>query len=504
MKNSTALRFAALAVAGLGAAPAFAQDAGALVDKLVQKGILSDQEAAEVRAEMTRDFANTSAGKINLSNSVSEMKLYGDFRTRYQYDAKDYQADPFPVGAHQDRNEKDRSPSGTQRGRWRFRLRLNADIRLTDNFYAGVELATNVASDSGNQTFENGFNKYSIFISKAFVGWTPAEWLDVKLGKFGNPFYSTDLVWDPDINPNGLAETVSFNKIYFSGISTGYSKDGKSTAPAIHEDRPWELALVAGQFIFDDNLEGGGKDNGATDNDSTTDAYLFETQLIASYKFANGVKVTIAPAWMTYVNGSVSGAENENSFQDNGAVSGATRNLNIIQLPGDVSFKLGNVKSKVYWDFAYNIEGRKRTEDIYNLVTLRNDKGQRSDDGRTDPDDFDSKHSAQDDFAYLIGFQLGENKKKGDWSFLANWRQTGIAAVDPNLNDSDFAQGELNTRGFKVGLAYNFTDFAVLSATYMQAWNLRNNLVGGEATGGNAVAEGNDIKVLQLDLNVKF
>jgi hypothetical protein len=149
---------------------------------------------------------------------------------------------------------------------------------------------------------------------------------------------------------------------------------------------------------------------------------------------------------------------------------------------------------------AYNLEGRKRTEDIYRL-TFAAPPG---DDGVVDPDDRIKRHNNRDDLAWLVGVQLGENKKRGDWSLLANYRETGIAAVDPNLNDSDFALGELNTRGVKVGLAYNLTDFAVFGVTYMHAWNLRGDLIGGEATEGNAVADGNTIRVLQVDMNLKF
>ncbi len=495
MPNPTSLKLAvALALAAASSTAAFAQDNGALIDKLVKKGILSSQEAEEVRADLTREYSTTTAGKIQLSNSVTEMKLSGDLRLRYQYDNKDQQVDPVAIGS-----DKDHSPSGNQRSRWRFRLRLNADFKLTDHFYGGVELGTNLASDSSNQTVENGFNKYPIYISKAYLGWNPSGWLNVTAGKFTNPFYTTDLVWDPDINPNGVSESVAFHKMYFGGSEAGYSKDGKTASAPIKEERPWELTLVGGQFIFDDNIEGGGKDNATRDNDTTSDVYLFETQIIASYKFG-GVKATFAPAWMIYTSGSVTGADNENSFNDNPLVSGASRNLNIIQAPGDVSFKLGSLKTKVYWDFAYNIEGRKRVENIYRLATL-DPKGP----GATpDPDDFDKNHSNRDDYAYLIGVQVGENKKKGDWSALANWRQTGIGAVDPNLNDSDFALGELNTKGFKLGVAYNFTDFCIAGVTYMHAWNLRRDLSGGEATGGNAIGEANAIQVLQVDLNLKF
>lgn len=501
----------------LTATSAFAQDSSALIDALVKKGVLSGKEAEEIRADMTKESANNSAEKIKLSNSVTELKLYGDLRLRYQYDHRDAQVDPAPVGVHQDRNEDDRSPSGTQRSRFRFRLRLNADFRLTENFFGGVELQTAQASDSGNQTFEDGFDDYNIFISKAFIGYSVAPWMTVLAGKFANPFYTTDLVYDSDLNPTGIAQSIAFHKMVGGGgraAEAGYSKDGKSVAAAqdAAAEPNWELTLNAGQFIFDDNIEGAGPDN-----DLSTDAFLFHTQLVGAYKFGNGSKLTLAPGWLTYVNGAVGGVaggglRNENSFndRDNPAdddskvrfadVSGATRNLNIVLLPGDYSFKIGSLKAKVLWDFAYNIEGRKRVEDIYNMVSLRAPAG----DGAVDPDDFDKQHTNQDDYAYMIGVLLGENKKKGDWSVLANWRQTGLGAVDPNLNDSDFALGELNTRGTKLSVAYSFTDFAVGAITWYHAWNLRDTLAGGEATGGNAVADASVVDVLQVDFAFKF
>jgi hypothetical protein len=307
-------------------------------------------------------------------------------------------------------------------------------------------------------------------------------------------------VWYSDITPTGIAEIIRFDQLFAAEAEeVGYSKDGKTMASkAVAAERNWELSLVAGQFLFDDNNENN------FDNDESTDAYLFQTQLVGSYKFDGGVKVTVAPGWLVENAGSVTGLTNSNPFNDNPTVSGATRNINLLLFPGDVSFKLGDLKAKFYWDFAYNIEGRKRTEDIYNLVSLRNAFGEESDDDISDPDDFDSQHSMQDDFAYLVGIQLGENKKAGDWSIRADWRQTGIAAVDPNLNDSDFAAGELNTRGLKLGLAYNFTDFAIGAITYYHGWNLRNDLIGGEATGGNAIGDANTSRVLQVDLTVKF
>src|SRR5438445_13052009 len=61
-----------------------AQDAGALLDLLVKKRLITDQEAEEVRGELTKEVAATSAGKLKLSSPINEIELYGDMRVRYE------------------------------------------------------------------------------------------------------------------------------------------------------------------------------------------------------------------------------------------------------------------------------------------------------------------------------------------------------------------------------------------------------------------------------------
>jgi hypothetical protein len=501
------------AVAALAIPSAHADDSSVLLSILERKGILTKDEATTVRSELARekaaeaarlakaeksDSGDNLAERLKLSPAVSELKLYGDLRLRYQYDTRDGQLDPSPVGIHQDRDEDDRSPSGSQQSRWRFRLRLGAEFKLGEDWFGGVELSTAQSSDSGNQTFENGFDDYSIFISKAYLGWNPNDALTITAGKIPNPFYTTELVWDADITPTGVAEVIRFHELFGEEPEeTGFTKDGKAILPK-KSDSPWELSLVAGQFIFDDNNENN------FDNDTSDDAYLFQTQLVGSYKFSKDVKATIAPGWLVYNAASVSGLQNAQPFNDSPTVSGATRNINLLLAPGDINFKVFDRKAKFIWDFAYNIEGRKRYEDVYNLVTFNNDQGQSSDDDVVDPDDFSSNHKFIDDIAFLAGFQFGENKKAGDWSLLTYYRQAGVSSIDPNLNDSDFAGSRLNTRGIKTSLAYNFTDFAIGALTYQYAWNLRDDLVGGEATGGAAIADTNNISIFQVDFTLKF
>lgn len=663
----TKLRYLMLAFAlALASNLAHAQDSGPLLDLLVKKKILTDQEAEDVRAELVKENANTSAGKLNLSSSVLQMKIDGDIRMRYQYDNQrsvlpptDLVANPFgitplnntgtkpfflpfgsifepagalsyfkdangnfqtfdpktatlltdgkghfttipiggkvpigfsaaplfarvgdgqsfyakvasggtapfpsllggyiapsgyfyqnnagtfvpigpgakvPVGtkntsiyASYNGEQKGGRPAGSQRDRFRFRLRIRDEVMLADNWFAGFELSTSPAGDSGNQTFGDpaGFSKYGIFISKAYLGWHN-DWLRVTAGKQANPFYTTDLVWDPDINPDGIVEQIAFHKMGFSNIfSGGSSKDGKSVVQSsTTSDSPWELTLTMGQFIFSDNIENGLTLAGGTsldepaihDHNVSTDAFLFEFQLLGSYQFDNKVKVTFAPGFMFYNAAAVRSlaGNNENQFSgylpafgtplvhpayysygafDGPAYLGETRDLAIFLAPGDVSFKIGNLPVKLYWDFAWNTMGMKRAQDIYQIYVLDSNNQLRL------------NHSSRDDIAWLAGFQLGQNKKKGDIAFNMNFRQTGISAVDPNLNDSDFALGKLNTQGVKAGIGYNFTDFASINATYFYAWNLRNNLIGGHATGGAKIADVKDATVFQLDVNVKF
>jgi hypothetical protein len=159
-----------------------------------------------------------------------------------------------------------------------------------------------------------------------------------------------------------------------------------------------------------------------------------------------------------------------------------TRNLSIITAPGDVSFRIGGLATKVYWDFAYNTEGKERATNEYFLTT----------------------HSSEDDLAWLIGVQLGENIKAGDWSFYANYRRIGMDSIDPNLNDSNFALSDLNADGVKLAVAYSFTDSLVGDITYYHSWLLNKGITGGEATGGSALGNGKNVDVLQVDLNLKF
>src|SRR5437868_7744902 len=110
--------FVLIAVAAglmVGTITAPAQDAGALLDLLVKKRLITDQEAEEVRGELTRDAAATAAGKWKISAPITEIELSGDMRVRYEQ----------RQGATPDAMPGSPGPNDTlKRSRERYRLRL--------------------------------------------------------------------------------------------------------------------------------------------------------------------------------------------------------------------------------------------------------------------------------------------------------------------------------------------------------------------------------------------
>jgi hypothetical protein len=122
---------------------------------------------------------------------TDRFSLNGDIRLRYE------------------RVEEDRVDD---RERFRFRVRLGLKAKVNDDVDFGFRLATGSASDpiSTNQTMGDSASKKAILVDQAQVTYHPsvAPGLSVIGGKMGNPLYlpgGSDLLWDHDLTPEGLA-----------------------------------------------------------------------------------------------------------------------------------------------------------------------------------------------------------------------------------------------------------------------------------------------------------
>lgn len=119
--------------------------------------------------------------------------------------------------------------------RERFRLRFNVTAKLNDDIGGGFTLASGDVNDptSTNQTITGFYTRKEIALDKAYVNYSPHQFknLDLIGGKFGYPWYNTELTWDKDLNPEGLAQSLAFNlntpvlkKIAFVGFELPFTQ----------------------------------------------------------------------------------------------------------------------------------------------------------------------------------------------------------------------------------------------------------------------------------------
>ena len=249
-----------IAAGMLWGATARAQDAGALLDLLVKKHLITDQEAEEVRADLTKEAASTSAGKWKLSAPITELEIYGDARMRYE----------IRTGEVGPPNTVDSPGDNSQRNRARYRLRLGLRGILMDDWFFGLRLETSTNPRSTNVTFGGDSssgpfakNDDSINVGQAYLGYKGIRDVTITAGRMQNPFVTTSMTWDGDINPEGLAEQWKHTfKISLGGGESNAasvastSKDGKAVASAgtTSEPRSITIDLFANfaQFVYDD------------------------------------------------------------------------------------------------------------------------------------------------------------------------------------------------------------------------------------------------------------
>lgn len=181
----------------------YAQSSDALLDKLVDKGVLTVKEANELKEEADKGFTSAYQVKSGLPDWVTSMKIGGDLRGRYELFSAD---DSTFIDRH----------------RFRYRLRPGIVATLKDDFEVGFRLTSSEATGnfggdpiSGNSTFQDNGSKKFIYIDLAYAKWTPINnslWSGTfTVGKMENPFSFSDMVFDGDYTPEGLAQQFSFN-----------------------------------------------------------------------------------------------------------------------------------------------------------------------------------------------------------------------------------------------------------------------------------------------------
>jgi hypothetical protein len=175
-----------------------AQSSDALIDKLVDKGILTSKEAQELRDESDQDFTTAFQAKTGMPDWVTAYKFSGSFRGRFEQFTSS-------------------NPNFAERNRLRYRLLAGVVVSMKGNLETGFQLGSGDTYSGGttgnplgnNSTFQDNGSKKPLWVNQAYGKWTPVNsdgWLlSTTIGKMENPFQFTPMVFDPDLTPEGAA-----------------------------------------------------------------------------------------------------------------------------------------------------------------------------------------------------------------------------------------------------------------------------------------------------------
>lgn len=181
-------------------------------------------------------------GIARVLKMLDGVNFFGDFRVRYE-------------GIFDD------TAIGNNRGRFRIR----AGFKKTFGDIASVSFrgasGSTTEPTSTNQTFTGNFGPKTFHIDRAFGTLRPAAGVELSGGKMPAPFVKSDLIWDDDLNPEGMAESLR------------------------HDYGRGELFLHLGQFVF----------NSAA---AAEDAYLLGFQAGMTHQISEHSRLTVAPGYV--------------------------------------------------------------------------------------------------------------------------------------------------------------------------------------------------------------
>lgn len=519
-----------------------------LLDLFVKKGYVTQQEAEQVEAEARTMQTNNAAFANAMSHpplwkitrGIKDMELYGDIRIRYENRAT---SDPADNGVD------------LQRERYAIRIGLRGDA--FDNFYYGLRLETasnprspwvTMGTSTSGGVYQGPFGKSTatLSIGQVYLGWHPTDWFDVTAGKMSNPLYTTPMVWDSDINPEGFAEHFKYTvgqADFFATLGQFYYADfnpnnagaglgiggtpgvGQNTddifmfawqAGFIYHITPTIKAKIAATLYNYTGLERSSTEtyDGGDYEPYFGDPYIGEGGYYY-YAGPSGYGANIPPGYAGYNPGANLGTPGYGSVSYPFNQVGLDY-LQVLEIPFEVDFKIDNLAARFFGDFAYNLQGYQRAEAAaaaYQAVL-----GPAVLSGQGTAHSFAAQ--TQDVKAYQLGFGIGSDdlvygpteglvygtdSHKHDWEFRTYWQHIEQYALDPNIIDSDFFEGRENMEGIYAAFAYAVSDNVIITARYGFAHRI-NDLIG---TGGDNqdspwINPVNHYYLIQADATLRF
>jgi len=375
----------------------YAGEIDILLDKLVDKGVLTAGEAQQVAAETKEDVRKEiAAGKSDaLPKWVQNTKLKGDFRVRYQLD-----------------HAKAANNATSNRQRGRIRMRLGVESKVNEKLLVAVGMATGLneyttsnkdSIRSTNQSSGSSWAKKPFNLDYAYAKYTPMPGFAVIGGKMllkDAIWEPGDLMWDTDITPEGVALDISKN---INADTSVFLKTGVFFLEEVSasNDDPYSMHIQPGMDI------------------KINDALSLRASVAGDYFSVRD---------FTLEGSSVSNTGSYKSGDNSYAVPMAnyTNIMPALELKIADPFRAFNLnvpQLKLFGEYVRNI---------------------------ADIDPYTGKSG------YMLGFNLGYDKlvKFGDWTLKYNYARLEKNAVLDILPDSDRYEGKTNIRAHELALDF--------------------------------------------------
>lgn len=492
-----------------------------LIQLLVQEGVLSREKADAFikQAEASRQTAQTWKGEPALSDAANDdqkavrvqyvpesvkKQLREDIKKEVMAQAKtegwaapgtlpewlgrisfegdlrlSYELDSFPSGntlpayfkSSVVRNASTIDNTTDNRSRFRVRARLGANSKVNEWLAGGIRVTTGSATDpvSPNQTLNSKDSKFSFALDRAFLKAKPYSWISVNGGRFANPFFSTDLVWDSDLAFDGVAANLDLR------LSENLATFGTLGAFPLEEVQTSDTNKAKDKWLF--GAQAGLKWTSASQSSFKLGVALYD------YRNVEGTANTLVPGDNAY-NGSVM------AFRQKG---NSTFDIN---KDGVASCGLGTANSGCGLASRFrelNLTGQidlAMFDPVHIILTgdyVRN--------AGFDANDILARtgnNYAKENQGHQVKLAVGmpETVKQHDWQIFGAYKRLGADAVLDAYTDSDFHLGGTDTKGWIAGGSYGLGTNTWLNLRWFSA----NEISGAPLA----------IDVLKLDLNAKF
>lgn len=437
---------------------------------------------------------------------LKRISFDGDLRLRYELDAFDSGNSPFFInyqainsGAPYDINPATNQTlpplfnTTEDRNMMRARARVGLKAKVSDDLTVGLRFASgNTTSPvSTNQTLGTDFNKLSFVIDRAYLNYKPSKSWSIWGGRMPNPWLSTELIWDDDLNFDGIALQYKYDGDVLSPFATIGAFPVENTA----FDFPSTNAVKAGsrdKWLYGAQLGTGWRIAPRVEARGGFAYYYFD-------KMRGKRSSPLCPAYT-----STSPCDTDSSragFLQKGNTLFALRDLGADPNNPDgpqyqyfglaPSFHLVDFTAKL--DVALRGPWRLLIDGAYlaNLGYHRSDMRELKPMLATNYDPLTDILNGGNR-AFTGQFTIGYPKVReyGQWNLTGGYRYLESDAVLDAFTDSDFHLGGTNAKGFYIGGSFGFTQNGWLSLRWLSATEIS----------GAPLA----VDVLQFDVNARF